>query len=527
MAMDIYTITIKNRFMVIPINMNAKRKKISMYDKDRLIYDFDAHIDFNTPRYYSYLNVERFNGMTLSLSCEPRADIRFTFVDAIPTAGMYKEEFRPSVHFSAGIGWINDPNGLTYYGGKYHMFFQHNPLDSAWGNMTWGHAVSDDLIHWHETSSALYPDETGTMFSGSGIEDTGNVSGLGMNAMILYYTAAGNTSRISRGKRSTQCMAYSVDGGNSFIKHEGNPVIPHIAGDNRDPKIVWCEELGCYLLALYIDGSEYAIFSSDDLIHFTERQRISLPGDAECPDLYPVTVENESGVHKWVFMGASDKYLVGEINKKKGYRFTPSQSVKSYTYGKRTSYAAQSFSGTGERRIRIAWDVLHAPESIFENQMGIPAEITLVKFGDEYRLRTLPVKEFESLRVGSEYHEVSGGVFERPMHRKAYDISIRAPKESRDFEIDFFGYSFTVKPSENVFTYDDAVVPLSYGKSDEIDIRIVSDTLGCEIFLDNGLIYTVAGSVADYTIRYLTVKNTDGGDMSGLKVTVHTLKGIW
>jgi len=524
--MNEFKVTVKNRYMVIPINMNAKMKKIKMCEGGKLIYDFDAHLDFDTPRYYSYLNVERFKGRTLVLTCEPRADIRFTFVDAIPTAGMYKEEFRPLVHFTAGIGWTNDPNGPTLYDGKYHLFFQHNPLDSAWGNMTWGHALSDDLIHWHETESALYPDEMGTMFSGSGIEDIRNVSGLDKGAFILYYTAAGNNSELSKGRMSTQCMAYSTDGGNSFAKYENNPVIPHIEGANRDPKIVWCEELDCYLLALYIDGNEYALFSSDDLIHFTEQQRIRLPGDAECPDLYPVRTENGSRERKWVFAGASDKYLVGEFNKKKGFRFIPSQSARSYTYGKRTSYAAQSFSGTGDRRIRMAWEILHAPESVFENQMGIPVEISLVKLGGEYRLRTLPVKEFECLRVGSETHIVSGSAFERPLHKKAYDLSISAPTDSPEFEISFFGYRFRIKPSENLFAYDDVTAPLSYGEIGRINIRIISDVLGCEIFIDNGLIYTVAGSLADYGIRYFTLNSLSERELNNVEVTIHTLKGI-
>ena len=161
--------TIKNKYIVLPINMNSKTKKISFYEGDNLIFDFDAHIDFNTPQYYSYMNIERFKGRTVFITSEPRIDIRFTFVDAIPMAGIYKEELRPMVHFTSRIGWINDPNGLTYYNGRYHMFFQHNPAGSDWGNMTWGHAISDDLIHWHETDSALCPDGLGTMFSGSGI----------------------------------------------------------------------------------------------------------------------------------------------------------------------------------------------------------------------------------------------------------------------------------------------------------------------------------------------------------------------
>lgn len=523
-----FQITFKNKYMVIPVNMNSKRKKIRFFNGNILVFDFDAHIDFNTPRFYSYINVERFKGQTLTLTSEPRTDIRFTFVDTIPTAGIYKEELRPMVHYTTRIGWINDPNGLICYGGKYHMFYQHNPAGTSWGNMTWGHAVSDDLIHWHETEEALYPDEMGSMFSGSAIADSNNVTGLcreNGDAMLLYYTAAGNTSDLSSGKRSTQCLAYSVDSGKTFRKYEKNPVIPHIIGDNRDPKVIWCEELKCYLLALYLDGNEYALFRSDNLLNWKELQRIALPGDAECPDIYPLEVEDEKWVRKWIFSGASDKYLVGEFGNGKNIGFIPIQGIKPYFYGKRSSYACQSFSGTGNRRIRIAWEILHAPESVFENQMSIPCEVTLAKVRNEYRLRTLPVKEFESLRLSTETYKVqSPDSFLRPLHRKAYDIEISAPKDSPDFDINFFGYEFHVKASENSFAYDDVVMPLSYTEKD-IKVRLISDVLGCEIFLDNGLIYSVAPSLADYGIRYLTLKSK--GDALNADVTVHTLKGIW
>ena len=523
------TLTVKNKYIVVPVNMNSKRKRIFLYDGEKLVFDFDACVDFDNPGFYTYVNVERFRGMTLTFRSEPLMDLRFSLVDFIPTAGIYNEEYRPKVHFTSKIGWINDPNGLNYYNGRYHMFFQHNPADSAWGNMTWGHAISDDLIHWHEEDSALTPDSLGTMFSGSAITDINNVSGLKENendVMMLFYTAAGGNSALSAGKPSVQCMAYSTDRGATFKKYEGNPVILHIAGGNRDPKVVWCKEQGCYLLALYLDGDTYALFRSDDLLRFTEQQRLSLPGDGECPDIYPVKVENEPGVQKWVFMGASDKYLVGDFEKKQGGAFKPSQNVRSYTYGRRTTYAAQSFSGTGERRVRIAWDVLHAPGSVFENQMGIPCELSLVKIRGEYRLRSLPVKEFETLRVNREVRQVQGGKLVRPLHRKAYDIEITAPKDSPAFNINFFGYDFRVDPAENTFSYDDVVMPLSYTGSG-VKIRLISDVLGCEIFLDDGLIYSVAGSLADYAIRFFTISGKDGGDLSGTLVTVNTLKGIW
>lgn len=525
--MSNFEVTIKNKYIVLPINMHSKEKKICFWEDGDLIWDFDAHIDFTSPRFYTYVNVEHLRGKTLTLSVSPEIDISFTFADAIPPAGYYKEEYRPFVHFTARIGWINDPNGLVYADGVYHMFFQHNPAGSSWGNMTWGHAVSRDLIHWQEKDSALQPDALGTMYSGSGIIDKNNVTGLKdgeKDTILLFYTAAGSNSALSAGKPFTQCMAYSNDGGQTFKKYENNPIIPHIEGGNRDPKVIRCEEPGCYILALYLDRDEYIIFRSDDLIHFTELQRLHLAGDDECPDIYPLEVKNEPGVRKWVFSGASDIYLVGDL---KDGKFVPSQEARPYFYGHRTSYAAQTFSDVPDRRIKIAWDVLHAPGSVFENQMGIPTEVSLLKIGGEYRLCTLPVKEFETLRVSTETYSIKNEENLRvPLGRKAYDIELSAPKNSPDFCLSFFGYEFFIKPSKGTFSYNDVEMPLSRTDGD-IKLRIISDKLGCEIFADGGLIYTVAAGLADYGIRYLKVSPLSGNEVPDAALTIHTLKGIW
>lgn len=525
--MSDYQVTLKNKYIVVPVNMHSRPKKISFFEEGELIWDFDAHIDFISPRFYTYVNVAHLRGKTVTLTSAPEIDLHFTFVDSIPSVGYYKEEFRPMVHFSAKIGWINDPNGLVYADGMYHMFFQHNPADSNWGNMTWGHAISDNLIHWHELDAALLPDRLGTMFSGSGIVDRNNVTGLKQgdhDPVLVYYTAAGGNSALSAGKPHTQCMAYSLDGGMTFTKYADNPVIDHIEGGNRDPKVVWCEEMGCYVLALYLDRDEYALFRSDDLLHFTEIQRLHLKGDDECPDLYPLNVENEPGVRKWVFSGASDCYLIGEF---RDGSFVPVQESRPYFYGHRTSYAAQTFSDVPDRRIKIAWDVLHAPESVFENQMGIPVEVSLRKVNGEYRLCSLPVQEFESLWVNTEVYSIEElADFCRPLHRKAYDMEITAPKSSPDFAIRFFGYELRVKPSDNTLSYNDITMPLSYSDG-EIRLRIVSDVLGLEVFADDGLIYSVVGSTADYGIRYLTVKPLAGDQKPDATLKLHTLKGIW
>ena len=522
-----YSVKIENKYIVVPVNMHAKQKKICFYEEGALIWDFEAHIDFITPHFYTYVNVSHLKGKTLTLTATPEIDLAFTFADAIPAEGYYHEEFRPMIHFSAKIGWINDPNGLVFDGKQYHLFFQHNPADSNWGNMTWGHAVSEDLIHWHELDSALQPDRLGTMFSGSGIVDKNNVSGLKSgeaDPILLFYTAAGGNSALSAGKPHTQCMAYSIDGGKTFTKYANNPVIEHIEGGNRDPKVVWCEEMGCYLLALYLDRDEYVIFRSDDLTHFTEIQRLHLKGDDECPDIYPLNVENEPNVRKWIFSGASDFYLVGDI---KDGKFVPTQESRPYHYGHRNSYAAQTFSDVPDRRIKIAWDVLHAPESVFENQMGIPVEVSLRKVGEDYRLRTLPVKEFGSLRERTETFRIKDAAnFRYALDRKGYDIELTAPKNSPDFAIRFFGYELRVKPSENTLSYHNVTMPLSYTDG-EIKLRLISDVLGLEIFADDGLIYSVVGSLADYGIRYLKVESLTGEQAPDVTLTVHTLKGIW
>ena len=155
---------------------------------------------------------------------------------------MYNEKFRPQFHFTARQNWLNDPNGLVHYDGTYHLFFQHNPAGLEWGNMTWGHAVSRDIVRWKQVENALEPDRLGTMFSGSAVVDWENTSGFQTGPdkpIVLIYTAAGGTSPESEGQPFTQCLAYSSDGGQTWVKYAGNPVLGCIRDGNRDPKVIW------------------------------------------------------------------------------------------------------------------------------------------------------------------------------------------------------------------------------------------------------------------------------------------------
>ncbi len=524
--METYQITLCHRYMILPINPNAKRKRILFHKGDTLLWDFDAPIDRLNPRYHTYINVAHMMNQTVTISSLPVTDVDFAFCDEIPADAGAHEPYRPMVHFSARLGWTNDPNGLVYAGGYYHMFFQHNPTDSAWGNMTWGHAISKDLIHWEQLDSALIPDELGTMFSGSGIVDHRNVSGLGTAEnppVLFYYTAAGGGTFLSMNHPFTQCLAYSTDGGMTLRKYDGNPVIDHIIGGNRDPKVVWCEEKNCYILALFLDADEYALFTSEDLIHFRELQRFPLRGDAECPDIYPLEVEGEPGNRKWVFSGASDCYMVGDFHTD---HFTIIQKSKPYYSGNnKGSYAAQSFSDHTGRRIKIAWDRFHAPDACFDSQMGIPTEVSLCRIGNEYRLRTLPCRELEALRENRTDYSIRTSDFSLPLDRRAYELSLLLDKTSPDVTLRFFGYEFHIHPSANTLTFEDTEMPLSF-TGDAIRIRIISDTLGCEIFADNGLAYSVYGHLADYNIRYLTVSPMEPKDTPKVDLTVYELRSI-
>ena len=163
----------------------------------------------------------------------------------------YNELHRPQFHFSPRTGWTNDPNGLVFYRGQYHLFFQHNPVSVKWGNMTWGHAVSTDLIHWQEVEDAIHPDELGTAFSGSAVVDWHNTAGLASGdekAIVAFYTSAG--SCVTPPKPFTQSIAYSTDAGRTWQKYAGNPVLGHIRAENRDPKVIWHEPTGRWVMAL-------------------------------------------------------------------------------------------------------------------------------------------------------------------------------------------------------------------------------------------------------------------------------------
>lgn len=295
----------------------------------------------------------------------------------------------PKVHFAAKYGWINDPNCLIYHDGIYEIYFQYNPYGTQWGNMTWGHARTRDFLEYEELAPVLHPDENGTMFSGCGIINERGLLGLPEDALILFYTAAGGTNSESEGKVFTIRMAYSLDGGNTYVK-SGEPVLESLAAENRDPKVFWHEESGAYILVLWVENEDFAIFRSTDLEKFTLSQRLTLEGGFECPDLFRLSVKN-SEESKWVFWAADGSYYVGEFD---GYTFTQTQERK-LAYESRVengerkpslAYAAQTYFGIGEMVMSVPWLRTECVAEQTTGVMGLPRYFSLIKKDEEYVL---------------------------------------------------------------------------------------------------------------------------------------------
>jgi fructan beta-fructosidase len=319
----------------------------------------------------------------------------------LPPGAVYNEKYRPQFHFTPRKFWTNDPNGLVCYKGEYHMFFQHNPFGINWGNMTWGHAVSRDLIHWKQLRNAIEPDELGTIYSGSAVVDWNNTAGFQTgkeNVLVAFYTSAGKHAPVKR--PYTQSIAYSNDRGRTWIKYKNNPVVEHIRGSNRDPKVIWHEPTKTWIMALYLDGDDFTLLSSKNLKQWTRLQDLKLAESGECPDFFELPVDGNPENTRWVYWGADGRYLLGGFD---GRKFTPESGPHESRVG--NHYAAQTYSDIPKsdgRRIQISWMAKGKfPDMPFNQQMSIPCELTLRTFPDGIRLCMLPAQETKKLRRAS------------------------------------------------------------------------------------------------------------------------------
>lgn len=395
------------KYLLLPVKNGAPKRWVSLLVEGRLERDFDMELADDTAEWWAFLDLQPFAGKTVMVEVDRlREDSKamdlLELGDVLKgTHPLYREPLRPQFHFSARRGWLNDPNGLVYFDGEYHLFFQHNPYGWNWGNMHWGHAISKDLVHWQEIGEALYPDALGAMYSGSAIVDHRNDAGFNSAnspAILLFYTAAGGENRMSRGRPYTQCLAFSTDRGRSWKKYEKNPILPNLTPGNRDPKVIWHDASKQWIMTLYVETNKthsIFFFGSKNLRDWQFLSRTD--GFFECPDFFPLAVPGEPRRILWLLTGASSEYMLGHFD---GTRFVPVTPKLPGHLG-RDFYAAQTYSDippADGRRIQIGWLRAPSPGMPFNQCMSLPLELGLMNTADGLRLIMQTVRELQKLR---------------------------------------------------------------------------------------------------------------------------------
>ncbi|HJR80002.1 MAG TPA: glycoside hydrolase family 32 protein [Anaerolineales bacterium] len=321
---------------------------------------------------------------------------------------------RPRYHFTPPQNFMNDPNGLVFYEGEYHLFYQHNPFGEVWGHMSWGHAVSRDLVQWEHLPVALYEEDDIMIFSGSAVVDWKNTSGFGKDEnppLIAIYTG-------HREVEQTQNIAYSTDHGRTWTKYEGNPVLAIGAREFRDPKVFWHQPTKQWIMITVLaDEHKVRFDGSSDLRHWSHLSDFGPAGATdgwwECPDLFPLAIENQPEKRKWilkvdVLKSIGAQYFIGEFDGTRFINEAEADQILRVDYGS-DFYAAQSWSDEpNNRRIWIGWlNNWHyandTPTSPWRGLLSIPRELHLRRHPEGYRLVQQPVEELKQLRQ-SLYH---------------------------------------------------------------------------------------------------------------------------
>ena len=466
-----------------------------------------------------------------------------------PDAKLTNESlYRPRFHFTPKQGWMNDPNGMIYLNGQYHLFFQHYPDGTVWGPMHWGHATSSDLVQWKEQPIALYPDSIGMIFSGSAVLDKNNTSGLGRGgiaplvAIFTQHNMPGE--KAGRTDFQNQSIAYSLDEGKTWTKYAGNPVLktPNIK-DFRDPKVIWHEPTQKWIMNLAV-ADHVEFYSSPNLINWTKESEIGKNlfahgGVWECPDLLSF---NHFGKTIWVLLvsmnpggpngGSATQYIVGDFD---GHEFKPfSTDIKWMDYGP-DNYAGVTFSNVGDRKILIGWmsnwnyaNVV--PTEKWRSAMTVPRELKLIeqnnKNANDFLLVSSPVKELNTsfTEIISKENVIPNRIDIKNI--KATDFELILSNTFNEKLI--VGYHadkkqfYVDRTKAGISNFNDsfaavAVAPrLSFATN--MDLSILLDKTSIELFADGGLTVMTALFFPTHPFTNCTLESKEGMNLKSINL---------
>jgi len=442
----------------------------------------------------------------------------------------YNQVYRPQFHFTSLRNWLNDPNGMVYYDGEYHLFFQHNPLGTAWGNMTWGHAVSPDMLQWKQLPHAILPYADGTIFSGTAVVDHNNSLGVQQGdtkTLVAAFTFA-------KGQFS-QALAYSTDRGRTFkLWNDGKPVVPNNGYDSgeRDPKIFWHEASQKWVMVLWVKQAQpgrVLFFNSDDLRNWTEVSQFDRDWVFECMDMVELPIDGDSNNKKWLLYDASFEYEIGDFD---GKTFTTDRVAHRGEYGP-NYYAAQSFNdGPDDRKVLIGWMrgdnapfVSH--QMPFNQQMSIPATMTLKTTPQGVRLFRWPVQEISELYAGSKVWnditlpQAKAGLSEFEAELVDLSISFIADAQT-ELSINVRGQE--IRYQDEAFVFQNVKIPASPIKG-VVSLRCLVDRASVELFANDGAAVGTFYAKLDPANESVSIDSE--GDTKIMSLEVHRLKSVW
>ncbi|MDN0071574.1 GH32 C-terminal domain-containing protein [Bacteroides caecigallinarum] len=519
----------EKKYLLIPVEDSAPEGEIDfVYQNSSLTgYTQKVRLSRGKTDYYVPVDMSQFDKDSIIMIVRgvPSNSICWSDIEESDDMSLEVEKYRPSYHHTPAYGWMNDPNGMFYKDGVYHLYFQYNPYGSMWGNMHWGHSTSTDLVNWKNEGVAIAPDAIGTIFSGSCVVDHNNTSGFGEGAVVAFYTSAKQTPW---GDCQTQSMAYSLDNGKTFIKYENNPILTSSEKDFRDPKVFWYAPKEHWVMMLAV-GQHMEIYSSKNLKDWTKESEFGEGhgchgGVWECPDLVELPVEGTKE-KKWVlicninpggpFGGSATQYFVGDFD---GSTFTNDypEETKWMDYGK-DHYATVTWNNAPDGRcIAIGWMsnwqyANNVPTRQYRSANTIARDLSLFKQDGSIFLKSEPCKEMvEARKDGRQIKAVNVA--------KAETISLSPQSDNGAYEVELSinpgkskEVSFTLsngKGEKVLMTYDTvkktlamdrsksgevsfskdfpAVTEMPVSKSKELKLRLFVDKSSVEAFVNNG-----------------------------------------
>lgn len=535
-------ILIEKRYLHVPVAREGDSRMVLLMDGDRVARYFKMAWPTGNadPQYWSSTDVGPWQGKHLTVKIDPPAEgLDFPTLceqsDSIrrpPNA--YRERHRPQFHFTPMVGWTNDPNGLVYLDGEYHLFFQHNPYGTEWGNMTWGHAVSRDLVHWEEIGDALYADRLGTMYSGSAVVDHNNTSGFGKGStppIVNFFTSAGAHSYEKR--PFTQSIAYSTDRGRTWTKYAGNPVVDHIDEQNRDPKVFWHKASGQWVMVLYLTRGEFTLLASRNLREWRKLSDVPFPDGHECPELFELPVDGDRGNTRWVMWEGGGRHLIGRFD---GKKFTPETDVLTSEFGN-NNYAAQTWNDVPDgRRILIGWmRARGASESVypgmpFNQQMTFPRELSLKTTPNGIRLFMQPAREITKLHA--KQHRKTGVALstgQNPLsgiEGELFDIeAVIELGQAKSVTLDIRGTPVVYDAVEGKLSCLGKSAPVA-PTDGHLDLRVLVDRTSIEIFAAGGR-YVMSYCFRPEASNRRLALSASGGPATVKTLEVREIKSIW